>query len=155
MSTYEATVTINRPADEIWRYATDILRHPDWMNASDPRILVGTGSHVGDRGKEVLHLGPIKLDMAFEVSRAEPGRRIAWRAVDDPSLDYEVALELEPIDPESTRATYRATVTLRGRWRLIAPLMMMEGAAGVKRELELLKVQVEGRPATQPLEARP
>jgi hypothetical protein len=148
MARYEAVTIVQASADEIWTYAADIRHHPDWMSATDPRIDRGTGLEQGDRGRERLALGPLKLDMAFEVSQSEPGRRIAWRAVDDPSLDWEVSLELEPIDPTSTRATYRATVGLRGRWRLIAPLVAMEGQGGVKRELQQLKAIVEQRSPT-------
>jgi hypothetical protein len=39
---------------------------------------------------------------------------------------------------------------LRGRWRLLAPLMVMEGSAGVRRELERLKAKVEAAPAAAP-----
>jgi hypothetical protein len=147
MAVYEAVMTIQAPADQIWSYAADILRHPEWMSATDARLDRGSGTSVGDRGRERLVLGPIKLDMAFEVDEAVPARRLAWRAIGKPSLDYVVALELDPIDADSTRATYRGTVGLRGRWRLLAPLLAMEGPGGVKRELGLLKDRIERPPA--------
>jgi uncharacterized membrane protein len=150
MSRYEALATIDRSADEIWKYAADILRHPDWMTVASAHILRGQGTEVGARGRERLILGPFKWDVEFEVVEAEPGRRLVWRSLDDPHLDLEVGLALEPAAASTTRARYYGSVQLRGRWRLLAPLVAMEGAAGVRRELGRLKVNVERAPAIAP-----
>jgi uncharacterized membrane protein len=144
---FKAEATIDRPADEIWAYAADILRHPDWMSVLDAEILRGQGSEVGARGRERLNLGPIKWAVEFEVVEAVPGRRIVWRADDPHFAEYEVALDLEATGSGATRATYRGSVQMRGRWRLLAPLLAMEGSAGVRRELEQLKHNVEAAPA--------
>ena len=61
-------------------------------------------------------------------SRSRLGRRIVWRADD-------------------AHAKYHGGVQLRGAWRVLAPLMAMEGAAGVRRELARLKERVEAVPA--------
>jgi uncharacterized membrane protein len=143
MAVYEAVTMIQAPADQVWSYAADIQRHPEWMSATDARTDRGTGTTAGDRGRERVALGPLKLDLAFEVGEAVPARRLAWRAIGKPGLEYEVALDFEAIDAASTRATYRATVDLHGRWRLIAPLLAMEGPGAVKRELGLLKERIE------------
>jgi hypothetical protein len=153
MAVYEAVTTIQAPAGQIWSYAADIQRHPEWMSVTDARIDRGTGATAGDRGRERVALGPVKLDVALEVDEAVPARRLAWRAVGNPSLGWQVVLDLDPIDATSTRATYRATLSLRGRWRLMAPLVAMEGPAGVRRELGLLKNRVEhgSAPASEPV----
>jgi uncharacterized membrane protein len=143
MSRFEADATIDRPADAVWEYAADILRHPDWMTVADAHVLRGQGTEVGARGRERLLLGPFKWDVEFEVVAAEPGRRLVWRSVDDPRVDLEVGLALEPIGPNATRAVYHGSVAMRGRWRLLAPLIAMEGSAGVRRELARLKTNVE------------
>ena len=143
MRRYEAQVTIDRPADEVWAYAADILRHPEWMNVADAHVVRGEGTQVGARGRERLVLGPIKWDVAFEVAEADPGRRIVWRAVDDPRLGVEVGLDLDPTGPATTRATYHGAIGLKGRWRLLTPLVAMEGPAGIRRELQRLKERVE------------
>lgn len=143
MSTFQSEATIERPADEVWTYAADILRHPDWMTVADARIVRGVGTQVGARGRERLLVGPFRWDVEFEVVEAEPGHRIVWRAVEDPRFDFEVGLDLQPIGPTASRATYRGTLQMRGPWRLLAPVLAMEGAAGVRRELQRLKANVE------------
>ena len=58
MASFEHTATIARPPAEVWAYAADILRHPDWMSVADARIVRGTGAEVGARGRERLLFGP-------------------------------------------------------------------------------------------------
>jgi uncharacterized membrane protein len=146
MIKFETEQTIARSADDVWAYAADILRHPDWMGVTDARILHGQGSEVGARGRERLVLGPFGWDAEFEVVEAVPGRRIVWRSVAGP-LDGDVALDLAPAGPNATRATYGAAMRMRGVWRLLTPLLAMEGKAGQARELQRLKENVEAEPA--------
>ena len=142
--------TIARTADDVWTYAADILRHPDWMGVKDARVLHGQGSEVGARGRERLVLGPFRWDVEFEVTEAAPGRRIVWRSVAGAPFHLEVALDLAPVGPNSTRATYGSAIQMRGLWRLLMPLVAMEGKAGPARELQRLKENVEKSPVTAP-----
>lgn len=83
-----------------------------------------------------------------EHSEAVPGRRIVWRSIAGAPFHLEVALDLEPIGPESTRATYGVAIQMRGLWRLLTPLIAIEGKAGPERELLRLEENVE---AAQPM----
>lgn len=143
MIRYETEQTIARSAEDVWTYAADILRHPEWMAVTDARLLQGHGTEAGARGREGLAFGPFHWDVEFEVAEGVPGRRIVWRGLGGAPFQLEVALDLEPVGPMSTRATYRATVQLHGLWRVLAPLVAMEGSAGVRRELQRLKKNVE------------
>jgi uncharacterized membrane protein len=135
--------TIARSAEDVWAYAADIARHPDWMSVTDAAVLRGVGSEVGARGRERLILGPFKWDVEFEVAEAVPGRRIVWRSVAGAPFDLEVALNLASAGPTSTRATYEATIQMHGLWRLLSPMVAMEGKAGPERELRRLKENLE------------
>lgn len=143
MSRFQTERTIERSAADIWEYAADIVRHADWMGVSDATILSGSGSDVGSRGRERLALGPFKWDVVFEVAEAVRGRRIVWRSLAGAPFDIEVSLDLDPVGPTSTRAAYGAAIRPRGLWRLLWPLMAMEGKAGPERELRRLKENVE------------
>jgi uncharacterized protein YndB with AHSA1/START domain len=143
MANFEYTTTIERSPAEVWAYAADIGRHTEWMSVADAAVIDGSGTQAGSRGRESLRLGPFTWTMEFAVVEAEPARRLVWRATDDPRMDLEVGLDLEPVESGSTQATYRSAVQLRGRWRLLAPLVSMEGRAGVRRELLRLKANVE------------
>jgi len=149
MRTYTAEITIARSAAEIWTYAADILRHPEWMNVANAQVVGGQAGERGTRGRERLVLGPFKWDIEFVVVETDPGQRIVWRAADDPHLDLEVGLDLEPEGAASTKATYHGTVRMKGPWRLLTPLVAVEGASSVRRELERLKARVEASPAIE------
>lgn len=146
MTRYETQAEIARSADEVWTYAADILRHTEWMSVADAQLLAGDGTQVGARGRERLLLGPFKWDVEFEVVEAEPGRRLLWRSR-DARFDLEIGLELEPSGLTSVRARYHGAAQMHGKWRLLSPLVAMEGSAGVRRELDRLKARVEGAPA--------
>jgi uncharacterized membrane protein len=143
MMKFQTEQMIERPAADVWAYAADIARHPDWMGVTDARILRGDGSEVGSRGRERLVLGPFKWDVEFEVTEAMPGRRIVWRSVAGGPFDLEVALDLAPAGATSTLATYGTAIQPHGLWRLLSPLMAMEGKAGPERELRRLKENLE------------
>jgi uncharacterized membrane protein len=146
MIRFETQQTIARPAQDVWTYAADILRHPEWMAVTDARVVRGQGTQAGARGRARSRFGPFEWDVEFEVAEAEPGRRIVWRAVGGAPFQLEVALDLEPFGPASTRATYRAAIQLHGLWRLLTPFVAIEGRAGPARELQSLKERVEAGP---------
>lgn len=134
---------IECPAADVWAYAADIVRHPEWMGVTDARILRGTGADAGSRGRERLALGPFKWDVEFEVAEAVADRRIVWRSVAGAPFDIESPWTLQPTGPTTTRATYRAAIGLHGLWRLLSPLLAAEGKAGPERELRRLKQNLE------------
>jgi uncharacterized membrane protein len=150
MTRFVTEQTIARSAEAVWTYAADVVRHPDWMTITDPRIIKGNGTQIGDRGRERMRFGPFGWDVEFEVAEATPGRRIVWKAVDGAPFDLAVSLDLEPVGPTSTRARYGAEVRLHGLWRLLGPMVAMEGKAGPERELKRLKAQVEEASSTTP-----
>jgi len=152
MIKFETEQTIARSADDVWTYAADILRHPDWMGVTDARLLHGQGSEVGARARERLVMGPFRWDVDLEVSEAVPGGRIVWRSLAGGPFHGEVALDLAPVGPNSTRATYGAAIRMRGLWRLLTPLVAMEGKAGQARELQRLKENVERAPVMPKVE---
>ena len=150
MSASVAEQVIERSAQDVWVYAADIVRHAEWMTVTDARIVRGDGSQVGARGRERIKFGPFGWDVEFEVAEAEPGRRIVWRSVHGAPFDLTVTLDLEPIGPASTKASYGADIRLHGLWRLLSPMVAMEAKAGPAHELQRLKTQVEAAPAMAP-----
>jgi uncharacterized membrane protein len=146
MSASIAEQVIERSAQDIWAYAADIVRHAEWMTVTDARIVQGDGTQVGARGRERVRFGPFVWDAEFEVSEAEPGRRIAWKSAQGVPFDLTVTLDLEPIGPALTKARYGAGIRLHGVWRLLSPMVAMEAKAGPARELQRLKTQVEAAP---------
>jgi len=56
--TYRFEDTIERSADEVWAYAADITRHPEWMGVLDAEVISGRPTEVGAMGRETVRFGP-------------------------------------------------------------------------------------------------
>jgi uncharacterized protein YndB with AHSA1/START domain len=68
MIRFETEQTISRSAEDVWTYAADILRHPEWMAVTDARIVRGTGTEVGAGATERIRLGPRSVDVELETT---------------------------------------------------------------------------------------
>ncbi len=143
MITYRFEETIERSADEVWAYAADITRHPEWMGVVDPEVIRGRPTDVGAMGRETIRLGPWRYVAEFVVSASDPGREIAWRVAGGVPFSGEYRLELEPIGSTRTRAAWSGTIRLKGLWRLLEPLVAREVRAGEAAELQRLKGVLE------------
>lgn len=147
MIKFETEQTIDRSAADVWAYASDILRHPEWMGVTDARIVQGEGTEIGARALERIKLGPRSVDVEFQVSASTPARRIAWKVAGGSPLAGDVTLDLEALGPDRTRAVWSGWLGLNGLWRLIEPLMAREVRAGEAAELRRLKENLETTPA--------
>jgi uncharacterized protein YndB with AHSA1/START domain len=145
VTTFASEETIPGTPQEIWEYATDITRHPEWMAVTDARIVRGDGMQAGTRGRERMRFGPFRWDIEFEVAEAVPGQRIVWKAIDGAPFDLAVSLDLAPVTGEWTKATYAADIRLHGPWRVLAPMVAIDGKSGSERELRRLKARFEDR----------
>jgi uncharacterized protein YndB with AHSA1/START domain len=123
MIRFETEQMIERSAEEVWAYAADVLRHPEWMGVKNARMVSGRGTEVGARAIERMKVGPRSIDVGLEVSDVLPARRIAWRVLAGTPLAGEVRLDFEPLGPTSTRAVWSGSMGLTGLWRVIEPLI--------------------------------
>lgn len=147
MIRFASEQVIERSTDEVWRYAADIGRHPEWMGVTDARVTHGEGTELGSRGIEWLKRGPRSLAVDVEVTASDPGRRIAWTFGGRGPLHGSVALDLEEIASNRTRAVWSGSLGLSGLLRLIEPLMAAELRSGEAGELQRLKENLEAAPS--------
>ena len=147
MIRFETEQTIERSAEDVWAYAADILRHPEWMGVTDARIVEGKGTEVGARALERIKLGPRTVDVEFTVAESIQAKRLRWKVAGRSPLTGDVTLDLEPLSPDRTRAVWSGSISMNGLWRLLEPLMAGEVKAGEAAELERLKANLETAPA--------
>lgn len=147
-----AAIVIDRPVDEVFRFvAVDHLaNHRRW----DPNVTDATA--VGG--------GPLHLGSQFDLTRRTLGRTerlrfevVEWQAdrliaieTRTPDLDLRLASDFTAIGAEAARMTLRATALVRGRRRLLAPLMRLKFRADLRRNLRTIKLLIESgaRPQT-------
>ena len=143
MIRFDTEQTIERSAEDVWAYAADILRHPEWMGVTDARLVRGTGAAVGDAGIEHVRLGPREAEVEVLVTASVPARQIAWSVAGRSPIAGDVRLDLEAIGPERTRVVWSGGLGLTGIWRVLEPLMAAEVRSGEAAELARLKVNLE------------
>lgn len=148
MIRFQTEQTIDRPAHEIWSYAADISRHPEWMGVIDARLVSGQATDIGACGVERMKLGPRTFEVGVEVSKSIPAQRIAWRMDGGSPFSGEVTLDLEALGPDRTRVVWSGAIGLTGWWRLIEPLVATEVRTGEAGELRRLKETLEMAPVT-------
>jgi len=145
---FETREEIDRSIGDIWAYAADIARHPEWMGVTEARLTHGDGTTVGARATERIRMGPKVFDVDLEVSRADPPHRIGWRIAGRGPLSGEVTLDLEPIGADRTRATWSGRLGLTGIWWVLEPVLAAEIRAGEATELRRLKTRMETTAST-------
>jgi hypothetical protein len=146
MIRFQTEQTIDRSADDVWAYAADILRHPEWMGVASVTMEQGRGTRVGDRATERVKVGPRTIHVELSVAEAIPARRLRWTVAGRSPLRADVTLELDALSPDRTRAVWSGYIGMRGLWRLLEPLMAGEVRSGEAAELRRLKENLEAAP---------
>ena len=115
------TVEINRPAEEVFAYLTDLNNDPDWQKTiveakytSEGPVAVGaTGVH---RAKGM----GMTMDCGWELTEYEEPRRVVWKFISGPFTGKE-SYTLEAT-PGGTKLMHVAELHPQGLLRLLNPV---------------------------------
>lgn len=141
MLTYESQVVIDRPADTVFRYLVEPERQALWSDVP-MRPLTEGPLGPGSRLEVTFGMGPVKATVGLEFTAIEPARRLAWRSFSGP-IRWEGEYILTP-SAGGTSISQQGQLVFTGLWRLMEPLAGAEIERGETKELERLKVVVEG-----------
>jgi uncharacterized protein YndB with AHSA1/START domain len=118
------SVTINRPAEDVFNYVTDMSNDPSWhtdvleaRKTSEGPVGVGTTWHSRFKPSMGVSEGDMEV-VAFEPNRMEVLRGVIGPM--QPTLTY----MLEPING-GTRFTRRIQIKVSGMMRVMEPLMRL------------------------------
>jgi uncharacterized protein YndB with AHSA1/START domain len=139
MSEFAASVLIDRPVDEVWRFISDPLSAPVWgRGVSDvvvaPDGPVGLGTTLG--------LSMSGSRMEARVIEYEAGRTFTLEFLSGPVKGSKLTYSVEPVDGK-TRLSTDLEMRLDGAWKILYPILARRrirdrewGVANVKRTLE-------------------
>jgi len=141
----EASVTIERPIEEVWRFVSDLSNIPKWSHnflekrQTSPGPL-GVGATLMSRTKDRTFSG--------RVTEFEPNRRIAEEMTSGPMKGSQDSYSLETVEGK-TRLTVVRDVKLSGVYRLLGPFIAgrtrRDGEAHAKTDLGDLKRILESQ----------
>ncbi len=125
----EASVVINRPADEVFAYATDPAHVSEWQSSALEAGVDGQ-LQAGATGKEVRKFLGRRMESTIRIEEYQPPRRFALQVTSGP-VPFHVQQTVEPADQGS-----RVSVVIEGEpggfFKLAEPLV----ERAVRRELE-------------------
>jgi uncharacterized protein YndB with AHSA1/START domain len=125
----DGSIVINRPAEEVFAYATDPTHTHEWQSSALETNVDGP-LEAGTTGKEVRKFLGRRMESKMRIEAFEPPRRFALQVTSGP-VPFHVE---QTIEPEGTGS--RVSVTIEGEpggfFKLADPLV----ERAVRRELE-------------------
>ena len=113
---------VDRPAADVYAYATDPSRFAEWQDGVVSGHMEGDGgASVGTRCVTVRRIGFADRASTAELVRADPPRGWAVRGVDGP-IRAAVDVTVEPLGAERSRLTIAVDFTGHGVGRVLVPL---------------------------------
>jgi uncharacterized protein YndB with AHSA1/START domain len=123
---------IHRPAEEVFAYATDPSRFPEWQKGVVSGHMESAGApKVGDRCHTTRRIGFSNRPDTSEVVRFDPPRQWGVRGLAGP-IRAMVDVTVEPLSEASARLTIALEFEGHGIGRLLVPLVVERQA---KREM--------------------
>lgn len=147
MQTFENTVTIQRPAEEVFAFLANFENIPRWNYAIEETKKASAGPvGVGTRYRQTRSV-PGRSAEGFEVTVFEPARRLA---IDGQIGPFQATISYE-LEARAVATRLVNTVELdpsQAMLRFAAPLATSRIKAAVAQNLSKLKLVLEGgRPA--------
>lgn len=128
---------VERPRDEVARYAADWRNDPEWIGALSEVREVGE-----DRILRVAGFLGRRMEYVNEIAEHEPGRRLVMRSIQAP-FPMTVTYEWEDADG-GTLMRIRAQGDASGFYRMAGPLLNRAVKRAIAADLRRLKAQLEG-----------
>jgi hypothetical protein len=127
-----ASIEVDRPAVEVFAFATDPSRFSEWQKGVVNGSLDSDGGpQIGDRCLTTRRIGFVDRPVTSELVRFDPPSRWGVRGVDGP-IRAVVDVTVEPRSPTSARVTIAVDFEGHGIGRLLVPLVVRREA---KREM--------------------
>jgi uncharacterized membrane protein len=146
---FDLEVRIDRPADVVFAYVTDIRNVPEWQESA----VSAEWLEQGRRFRERRHFMGREADLELEVVAVEPARRFDVRGVNAP-VKFEIRHSFEQVDG-GTRVQVHGEAKLGGALRLAAGVARRQAEHQFRRDFQRLKELLERRDEESPSDRPP
>jgi len=142
MESFEMTVEIDRPLEEVFAFLCDLENDPrwrrEWVDAKrTSKGPIGVGTTTSLFAKVLGR----RIEAVYEVTEYDPSRAVSWKTVSGP-LPLTFWRNVEG-DGQGTRATLGYTGDFRGLRGLLRPLIVSIGKRALRGDLPTLKQRLE------------
>jgi hypothetical protein len=141
------SIEVERPAAEVFRYATDPTRFHEWQQGVVSGSMQSQGATaIGDHCRTTRRIGGSERPATSELVQLDPPRTWAVRGIDGP-IRAHVDLSVEPLTDQRSRLTIAVDFVGHGIGRVLVPLMVRRQArAEMPTNLAILKERIETAP---------
>ena len=146
-----ATTVVDRPAAEVFAYATDPTHFHEWQQGLIEGHLDPPGpAQVGSKCLTTRRIGGANRTVTALLTHVEPPRTWGVRGIDGP-IRATVDVTVEPITGSSSRLTIAVDFAGHGIGRLLVPLIVRRQAdKEMPANVEALKRRAETRQPQPP-----
>lgn len=146
-TTYENSITINKPVEQVWNVFTDPETMDQWLvGMQSIETLEGEPMEEGSRYRLTFDMEGEQVDIIEEVTKVSKNELFAFTLESDP-LTSEVEIQFIPVDSTVTRI--QASTLSEGNGMLWKPIITLSGSV-MQQQSQLsydkLKQLVESRP---------
>jgi uncharacterized protein YndB with AHSA1/START domain len=145
MAPIVSSIEIARRPEDVFAYATDAARLPEWQESLLSTRTEGSGPPaVGSRLIQTRRVGRSERTMTSELTELAPPRSWAARGIDGP-VRAMVKGMVEPLDGDRSRVTIELDFEGHGIGKLLVPLVVRRQArAEMPINMRTLKERLEG-----------
>src|SRR5574341_2609245 len=139
----EATILINRPAEDIFAFLNIPENHPKFVPGmlEFKKTSPGSLGRVGATIRGVRRFLGRRMELPYEITEYEPGNRIGMKSAMGP-ISFRDGYVLDPVW-SSTRVRFWLELTLTGLMTLIRPFVVWQGKIHADETLTNLKSALE------------
>ncbi len=141
------SVEVDRPAAEVFAYATNPSKFHEWQQGVVSGSMEGNGEpSVGDHCLTTRRIGGTERPATSELVRRDPPRSWAVRGIDGP-IRAQVDVTVEPLADTRSRLTIAVDFEGHGIGKLLVPLVVRRQArTEMPGNIAKLKERVEASP---------
>ena len=143
MSTAALTVTIRRPAADVFAVLTNLENAARWSRAIEETVITPGPFGVGTRRRAVVPMvGGRTTENVMELTEFEPDRRLAMRSVSGFPFEVRIAIDLVPV-ADDCRLDWLTSFDAGGLLRPSGPLLAAAYRRSFAKDLAKLKAMME------------
>jgi uncharacterized protein YndB with AHSA1/START domain len=141
------TIEVDRAAEDVFAYATDPTRFPEWQQGVVGGHMDGHGvPAVGAKCHTTRRIGGANRPSVSEVTHVDPPKTWGVRGIDGP-IRAIVEVIVEPLAADRSQLTISVDFTGHGIGRILVPLVVRrEAVREMPANLAALKQCLEPRP---------
>jgi len=139
----EATILINRPAEDIFSFLSIPENHPKFVPGmlEFKKTSPGPLGRVGATVRGVRQFLGQKMELPYEITEYDPGSRLGMKGALGP-ITFKDGYVLDPVG-NSTRVKFWLELTLTGLMKLARPILVLQGKTHAHETLVNLKSTLE------------